>query len=117
MSPRELVDLCLDRIERLEPRLNAFRVVWPERARAEADQAGGASRAGDRPLLGVPVAVKDNVDVAGEMTTHGTGAFVDPAAGLAEVVRRLRAAGAIMIGKTLLPEFALWPSRSRLPGA
>ena len=111
VSPRELVDLCLDRIERLDPHLNAFRVVWPDRARAEADQATSRVRAGeDRPLLGVPVAIKDNVDMAGEVTTHGTGAFVTPAGEDSEVVRRLRAAGAVLIGKTLLPEFALWPS-------
>jgi amidase len=112
VSPRELVDTYLDRIEALEPRLNAFRVVWAERARAEADQAAARARGGgqDRPLLGVPVAVKDNVDVAGELTTHGTAAFETPARTDAEVVRRLRAAGAIVIGKTLLPEFALWPT-------
>jgi amidase len=111
VSPRELLDLCLDRIERLEPRLNAFRVVWAERARAEADQAGARARAGDdRPLLGVPVAVKDNVDVAGQVTAHGTAAFETPAREDSEIVRRLRAAGAIVVGKTLLPEFALYPS-------
>jgi len=111
VSPRELVDLSLEQIERLDPRLNAFRVVCAERARAEADQAGARDRGGDeRPLLGVPVAIKDNVDVAGELTTHGTGAFVTPASEDSEVVRRLRAAGAIIVGKTLLPEFALWPS-------
>ena len=111
VSPRDLMDVCLDRIEALDPQLNAFRVVWAERARAEADQAG-ARRAGqdDRPLLGVPVAVKDNVDVAGEITTHGTGAFRTPADADSEIVRRLRAAGAIVVGKTLMPEFALWPS-------
>jgi amidase len=111
ISPRELVDTCLDRIERLEPTLNAFRVVWAERARAEADQAAARARGGDdRPLLGVPVAVKDNVDVAGEVTTHGTAAFATPAREDSEIVRRLRAAGAIIVGKTLLPEFALWPA-------
>ena len=61
------------------------------------------------PLLGVPVAVKDNVDVAGEVTTHGTAAHWGPATEDAEIVRRLRAAGAIVIGKTLLPELAAWP--------
>jgi len=111
VSPGELVDLCLDRIEELDPRLNAFRIVWPERARAEADQAASRVEAGEeRPLLGVPVAVKDNVDVAGELTTHGTGAFTTPAREDSEVVRRLRAAGAVIVGKTHLPEFALWPS-------
>ncbi|MEA2142122.1 MAG: amidase [Solirubrobacteraceae bacterium] len=111
VSPRELVDLCLDRIERLEPRLNAFRIVWAERARAEADQAAARARGGeDRPLLGVPVAVKDNIDVAGEVTAHGTAAFETRAREDSEVVRRLRAAGAIIVGKTLLPEFAVWPA-------
>jgi amidase len=111
VSPREIVDLYLDRIESIDPRLNAFRIVWAERARAEADQAAARANGGeDRPLLGVPVAVKDNIDVAGELTAHGTGGFVTPAREDSELVRRLRAAGAIIVGKTLLPEFALWPS-------
>ena len=65
VSSRELVELYLERIARLDPELNSFRVVMAERALAEADQAD-ARRAGgeERPLLGVPVAVKDNVDVA-----------------------------------------------------
>jgi amidase len=108
VSSRELVELYLERIERLDPELNAYRVVMAERALAEADQADGRRSAGDeRPLLGVPVAVKDNVDVAGEVTTHGTGCFSEPAASDAEVVRRLRQAGAVIIGKTNLPELAI----------
>ena len=112
VSPRELVDACLDRIEALDSRINAFRVVWAERARAEADQAAARARGGDqeRPLLGVPVAVKDNIDVAGELTAHGTAAFDTPAREDSEIVRRLRAAGAIIVGKTHMPEFALWPT-------
>src|SRR5215207_2412306 len=75
-SSRELVELCLRRIEALEPRLNAFRVVFAERALAEAGQADGRRGAGDeRPLLGVPVAIKDDCDVAGEVTGHGSNAF------------------------------------------
>jgi amidase len=75
VSPLELVDLCLDRIARLDPELNAFRVVFAERARLEAKQAGRRRRAGgERPLLGVPVAVKDNVHVAGEVTAMGSNA-------------------------------------------
>lgn len=110
VSPRELVDACLERIERLDPRLNAFRVVLAERARLEADQAKGRLAASvERPLLGVPVAIKDNVDVAGEVSTGGTRANTEPAREDAEIVRRLRAAGAIVIGKTHLPELALWP--------
>src|SRR5687767_4797050 len=98
VSPVELVELYLERIERLDPRLNAFRVVWGERALAEARQAEGRRGAGgERPLLGVPVAVKDNLDVAGERTLHGTRQMPPPATADAEVVRRLKAAGAIVI--------------------
>jgi amidase len=107
VSPRELVDLYLERIERLDPRLNAFRVVLPERARAEAEEAERRRASGDdAPLLGVPIAVKDNQDVEGEVTTHGTGCVDEPAAHDSELIRRLRAAGAIVIGKTNLPELA-----------
>jgi amidase len=63
LSSRELVDLYLERIKRFDPQLNAFRVVFEERARLEADQADARRRAGSqpaqRPLLGVPIAVKD----------------------------------------------------------
>src|SRR3954466_11171485 len=66
VSSREVVEATLARIARLDPTLNAYRVVLAERALAEADQADGRRRAGDaRPLLGVPVTVKDDVDVAG----------------------------------------------------
>src|SRR3954451_22597658 len=110
VSPVELVELHLRRIERLEPRLNAFRVVFAERALAEARQAEGRRGAGgERPLLGVPVAIKDNVDVAGEHTSMGSHAYGPPAQADAEVVRRLKAAGAIVIGKTMLSELAIWP--------
>jgi amidase len=110
VSSAELVDACLERIERLDPTLNAFRVVLAERARTEADQADARQRGGDdRPLLGVPVAIKDDVDVAGEITAMGTDAFDTPAAADAEVVRRLREAGAIVIGKTNVPELMIVP--------
>jgi amidase len=109
VSPRELVDLYLERIGRLDRELNAFRVVMAERALAEAEQAEARRSAGEeRPLLGVPVAIKDNVDVTGELTTHGTGAYGAAATEDAEVVKRLRAAGAIVIGKTHLPELAIF---------
>jgi amidase len=110
VSPTELVELCLDRIERVDPQLNSFRVVFAERARAEARQAEGRRGAGDeRPLLGVPVAVKDNLDVEGELTPHGSGPHGQPARADAHHVRRLREAGAIVIGKTHLPELAIYP--------
>ncbi|HMI81378.1 MAG TPA: amidase [Solirubrobacterales bacterium] len=108
VSATELVGLYLDRIQRLDPQLNAFRLVFGERAMLEAEQAEARVRAGEeRPLLGVPVAIKDEVDVMGEVNTHGTDAFTEPAAADSEMVRRLREAGAIVVGLTLLPEMAI----------
>jgi amidase len=110
VSSRELVELYLARISRYDPTLNAFRVVFAERALLEAEQADSRrSAGGQRPLLGVPIAVKDDIDVAGELTPFGTNARETPAAADAEVVRRLREAGAVMIGKTNVPEMTLWP--------
>lgn len=108
VSPTELVQLCLDRIARLDPRLNAFRKVLGEKALLEAQQAEARLKAGEeRPLLGVPIAIKDEVAVAGEVTTFGTDAFDQPAREDCEMVRRLREAGAILVGLTLLPEMAI----------
>jgi amidase len=110
VSSRELVELCLERIARVDPELNAFRTVMAERALADADQADARRAGGDeRPLLGVPVAVKDNQDVAGETTTMGTAAHGPPVSEDGELVRRLRAAGAPVLGKTRLSELAMWP--------
>jgi amidase len=110
VSPVELVELYLRRIERIEPRLNSFRTVFAERALAEAKQAEGRRGAGaERPLLGVPVAVKDNLDLAGEITTHGSNAYGAPATADSEIVRRIKEAGAIIIGKTHLSELAIFP--------
>ncbi|MDX6674284.1 MAG: amidase [Solirubrobacteraceae bacterium] len=110
VAPRELVETYLERIDRLDPRLNAFRSVYRERAVAEADQAAARLKAGDeRPLLGVPVAIKDNTDVAGDVTTHGTNAYGEAAREDAEVVRRVRAAGAIVLGRTHVPPLCALP--------
>src|ERR1700735_453339 len=111
VASRELVDLDLDRTARYNPALNAFRVVFAERARMEADQADARRGAGDsaRPLLGVPIAVKDEFDVAGELTTFGTTAYGEAARADTEIVRRARAAGAIVIGKTHMPELGAFP--------
>ncbi|MGH2949980.1 MAG: amidase [Solirubrobacteraceae bacterium] len=110
VSSRELVELYLDRIQRLDPQLNAYRVTFAERALAEAGQADGRAGAGDtRPLLGVPIAIKDDCDVAGEATTFGTDAHDGPVPADAEVVRRLRAAGAVILGKTNVPELTIMP--------
>jgi amidase len=104
-----LVDLLLRRIERLQPRLNAFRVVFADEARAAARAADEARAAGDtRPLLGVPIAVKDNVAVAGQRALMGTGS-PEPTSDTDDVlVARLRAAGLVVMGLTHLPELALW---------
>jgi amidase len=110
VSVRELVELTLGRIERLDPEINAFGAVYRERALREAVLADARVAARDwGPLLGVPVAVKDEIDIGGELTSYGTGAIVTPAAADAEAVRRLRTAGAIIIGKTKMPELGLWP--------
>jgi len=108
VSPSELVRLSLDRIARFDPQLNAFRRVFAEKALLEAEQAEARLKAGEeRPLLGVPIAIKDEVDVAGEVKTFGTDAFDEAAREDCEMVRRLREAGAIVVGLTLLPELAI----------
>jgi amidase len=110
VSPRELVETALERIGRLDRELNAFRIVFDERALLEADQAGGRARGGDeRPLLGVPIAVKDDMAVAGTPCVRGSNAHGDAEAQDCELVRILRAAGAIVIGITRTPELTLWP--------
>lgn len=118
VSSRELVELYLERIARLDARLNAFRVVWGERAREEADDADRRRAAGERGrLLGVPIAIKDVSDVAGDVTTFGTGGFDRPAQTDSEIVARLRAAGAVLIGKPTSPSSRYTASRSRGRGA
>jgi amidase len=110
LSSAELTDFFLARIDRIDPALNAYRVVFGERARAEAAQADARRRSGDdRPLLGVPIAIKDDTDVAGEITARGTQAIAEPAARDSEVVRRLRTAGAVILGKTNVPELTIVP--------
>ncbi len=110
LTARDLLEVYLERIERLDGKLNAFRVVFRERARMEADQADARRAGGDRrPLLGVPIAVKDEFDVAGELTTFGTNASGEPAREDSEIVRRARAAGAVLIGKTHMPELGAFP--------
>ncbi|MBS1879461.1 MAG: amidase [Actinobacteria bacterium] len=108
VTPTELVRLYLDRIHRLDPQLNSFRLLFEERALLEAEQAEARVRAGEeRPLLGVPIAIKDEIAVAGVVTSNGTDAYDEPASADSEVVRRLRQAGAIVVGLTLLPELAI----------
>jgi amidase len=110
VSSRELVELYLERISRVDPALNAFKVVWPERALAAADDADRSRASGERgPLLGVPIGIKDELaDVEGDVTALGTGAVDRPARADSEMVRRLRAGGAVLLGKTNLPELAIF---------
>lgn len=110
LSPRGLVDHFLSRIEKENPRLNAYYEVF-EDARARAARAEEELRRGeDRgPLHGIPIAVKDLFDVAGSVTTAGAhrGFHPAPAREDSEAVARLRAAGAVFLGKTGLHEWAL----------
>lgn len=109
ISPVELTRGCLDRIEKLNPALNAFITVTPESALAEAHAAEIEIGRGEwrGPLHGVPIAIKDLIDTAGMRTTAGSALYQNriPAED-AEVVRRLRQAGAIILGKNNLHEFA-----------
>ena len=105
VHPRELVELSLRRIEALNPRLNAVRVTLAEEALAAAEALVDY----DLPLAGVPFAVKDDTPVKGQPTTRGSRSYGPPAVADAEVVRRLRAAGAIPIAVTNVPELTIFP--------
>lgn len=110
VTSRELIEHCLTRIACLDPALRAFRAVRTDQARAEAVDADRARAAGaPLPLLGLPVAVKDNEPVAGLGTRLGTPSAESPAARDGDLVRRLRSAGAVVLGVTTMPELALWP--------
>ena len=109
VSPVELTRECLSRIERLNPKLNAFITVTADSALAEARQAEAEIQR-DRwrgPLHGIPIALKDLIDTAGVRTTAASGLFKDRVPTQdAEIVRRLKAAGAVFLGKLNLHEFA-----------
>ncbi|HEV7399199.1 MAG TPA: amidase [Solirubrobacterales bacterium] len=107
-SSRELVEAALARAEETQSTLNAFRIIRAEEALAEADEADRRLGADEgAPLLGVPIAIKDDVHLTGHTSPFGCGGG-GPAIRDAEAVRRLRAAGAIVIGKTHAPEVGLW---------
>lgn len=109
VSARQAVEASLQRIEAVQPHLNPFAFVFAEEALAAADQADAAQAAGGAlgPLHGLPVAFKDFTPTQGHRTTRGSACFEhfvadrDPA-----IVRRFKAAGAIVVGKTTTPEFA-----------
>jgi aspartyl-tRNA(Asn)/glutamyl-tRNA(Gln) amidotransferase subunit A len=113
ISARELTNASLDQIERRESTIHAFITVRPEQALEEADAIDRRFADGDElpPLAGVPIALKDNMSTRGIRTTCGSqilGDYVPPYD--ATVVARLRAAGAIVIGKTNMDEFAMGSS-------
>ncbi|SDT47899.1 amidase [Microlunatus soli] len=113
VSPVEVTEAALARIEAAEPVLHAMQISWPERARAAARASADRWAAG-RPLGrldGVTVTIKDNVDVAGEPTRWGTAASPDqPATRTAPVAERLFAAGAVVLGKTTMPDWGMLSS-------
>lgn len=109
VTPIQVVERALDRIRERDPELRAFIAVCDDEARAEADALHRRDDLRTLPLAGVPIAVKDNLPVAGLPTTGGSKATDRvPADRDAAVVARLRAAGAIVVGKTALPEMGIW---------
>jgi aspartyl-tRNA(Asn)/glutamyl-tRNA(Gln) amidotransferase subunit A len=119
LKPSELLGECLRRIDRWESKVHAWAVVNRERALAEARRldALGPDRLAQLPLAGIPLGIKDIVDVAGLPTRSGSALTSDaPAAQDATCVARLRAAGAIVLGKTVTTEFAfIDPAATRNP--
>lgn len=110
LSAVELLEYSLERIAATQPTINAFRIVRAEAARAEALEADKRLARGERgALLGVPIAVKDDVDVVGEPTAFGCGGPFASKSADCEMVRRLRAAGAVIVGKTNTPEIGMYP--------
>jgi amidase len=109
-SSRELVEHALERIDATQPTLNAFRCVRPAAALQEAVAADRRLAAGERgPLLGIPVAIKDDTDLAGESTPFGCHGYFASKSEDGEAVRRLKEAGAVIVGKTTTPELGQWP--------
>ena len=109
ISSEELTKLCLARIHKLDPSLNAFITLTEETALRQARECDSRRKAGPvaSPLFGVPIALKDNLDTAGIKTTAAAGVFKDrvPAED-AEVTRRLKVAGPVFLGKLNLDEMA-----------
>src|SRR5215218_9961290 len=109
-SPTEVLQEHLERIAALDGRLGAFRLLRTDEVRAEAKALEDRADLAGLPLAGVPVAIKDNVDLAGAPTRNGSAATSpEPAVADDELVRRLRQAGALLVGKTNVPELCLWP--------
>lgn len=119
LTPRQAVAAALARIDAAQPTLNAFIRVRHEEALAEADDVAARLAAGEfLPLAGVPIAVKDEAAMAGVVVTHGTRAITSACEVDADVIKLVRAAGAVVVGATRTPEFCLFPfTESDLGGA
>ncbi|MFF3463551.1 amidase [Streptomyces sp. NPDC001984] len=116
-TPREVVAEHLARIERLDGRIGAFRTVRAEAALAEADEVAARADLADLPLAGVPLAVKDNLAVRGEANRSGSAATPDtPATEDHVTVARLRAAGAVVVGLTNVPELCVFGTTDGVHG-
>ncbi len=115
VSARELVQNSLDRIEELNPALNAFVQIDAERALAAADEVGPGD---ERPFAGVPIAIKNNRAVKGLRLTYGCSLMADHVSNYDHnIVRRFRDAGFVIVGTTTLPEYGILPvSEARLFG-
>jgi aspartyl-tRNA(Asn)/glutamyl-tRNA(Gln) amidotransferase subunit A len=119
LSPVDLMDGLLSRIRRLDPKLHAFIALYEDEARLAAEGADKMIRAGQSvgPLHGIPIAVKDLVDIAGRVTTGGSKVWQDRVSPTtARLVEILRAAGMIVLGKTHTVEFAMgaWGTNQHL---
>ncbi|BBY33876.1 hypothetical protein BST33_12260 [Mycolicibacter minnesotensis] len=109
LTARTATEQALHRIEQTQPAFNAWQVIRHDAALAEADDVDARADRGSLPLAGVPIAIKDNIAVAGEPMRDGSLATIaTPQSSDHEIVRRLRAAGAVIVGLTRVPELCVW---------
>jgi amidase len=109
LTSRELTEATLEALRRHDETLNAVVATYADEALAAADQADRRRAAGERgPLLGIPIVVKDDLDIAGKVTGQGSRASLTPAAQDSDLVAGLRAAGMVVVAKSALPELAIF---------
>jgi len=109
LTSRQLTEATLDAIDRENPAINAAVAVFAEEALAAADEADRRRAAGESgALLGIPIAVKDDLDIAGQVTGLGSKATMMPATQDADLVTAIRAAGMVIVAKSALPELAIF---------
>src|SRR4051812_2004826 len=107
LTSRQLTEAALAAVERDNPAINATVAVFADEALAAADDADRRRAAGESgPFLGVPIAVKDDLDIAGKVTGKGSRATSTVAARDSDLVAALRQAGAVIVAKSTLPELA-----------